>query len=66
MNTHTRRTPLKDDARLAMRTAQPVKKQMRFVKGKVSSPQTPNEAAWDRKYILSHGSDLGQNLSDSC
>ena len=41
-------------------------KQMRFVKGKVSSPQTPNEAEWDRKYILSHGSDLGQNLSDNC
>ena len=66
MNTHTRCTPPKDDARLAMRTAQPVKKQMRFVKGKVSNPQTPNEAAWDRKYIQSHDPDLGQNLSDNC
>ena len=66
MNTHTRCTPPKDNCKQPMRNRQQIKEQMRFVKGKVSSPQTPNEAAWDRKYILSHGSDLGQNLSDSC
>ena len=66
MNTHTRRTPPKDNCKQPMRNGQQVKKQKRFVKGKVSSPQTPNEAEWDRKYILSHGPDLGQNLFDSC